>query len=185
MKTLVKMILIIAVTAALTIPGFAGDACCASGHGHMKAAHCGVAGDCCEKMKKELNLTEKQQAQLDAMKKECMEVHKKLGTQIEELKTKKCQLMCADKMDKDAAFKAIDQLAKLNVEQQKNCIECMFKVHALLTPEQLAKMKELKAKCKAEATKGCDAQKGHHEHGKKAACEHGKKAACDHGKKGC
>jgi Spy/CpxP family protein refolding chaperone len=155
--------LIVAVFAAFTIPGFAGDKCCKSGHAHMKMAKCGVKGDCCGSLLKELNLTEKQQAQLDKMKKECVEVQKKLYSKIEKLTQKKCELMCADKKDKKAVFKTIEELAKLKVEQQKHCFECMLKVNSVFTPEQLKKMKELKAKCKTKA-KGCCKAKGHKEH---------------------
>jgi Spy/CpxP family protein refolding chaperone len=147
MKFLMNLILIAALLTTFTLPGFSCEECYKSGHGHMIAAHCGYKGNCCDKLGKELNLTDKQQAKLDKMKKECMELHKKLGTEIAELSKKKCSLMSGDKMDKDAASKVIDKLAQLKASLQKNCLDCMEKVHALLTPEQLKKMKELKAKC--------------------------------------
>ncbi|MCP5051543.1 MAG: hypothetical protein GY940_30525 [bacterium] len=166
MKKLFNVMLIVAVLAAFTIPGFAAGDCA------KKKGDCCSKGGGCEKLVKELNLTEKQQAQLDKMKKECMAAQKKLCAKIEELGKKKCALMGADKLDKNASFKIIDKLAKLNVEKQKNCIDCKLKVQSLLTPEQLKKMKELKAKCKTKA-KECSKSKGHkgHQgHDKKKAC---------------
>lgn len=180
MNKLFKVILIVVVFVAFifTIPGFAGDTCCKTGHAHMKMAHCGVKGDCCGSLLKELNLTEKQQAQLDKMKKECTEVQKKLWSKIEKLSQKKCELTCAEKADKKAIFGVIEELAKLKAETQKNCVECKLKVESLLTPEQLKKMKELKAKCKTKCktqAKACCKSKAHHEHGKKKHSGHGHK----------
>lgn len=171
MKTLLKLILIAVVLTAFALPGFSGDACCKSGHGHVKAAHCGSGGDCCDNLKKELNLTEEQQAKLDKIKKECMALHKKVGAEIAELCKKKCDMLCGDKMDKDAAFKIIDKLAKLRVSLQKNCVECKVKFYSLLSPEQLKKMKELKAKCKSQCTT-------RHKPHTKGCCDHEKKKGC-------
>lgn len=180
MKTLLKLILIAVVLTAFALPGFSAESCCKSGHAHVKAAHCGHKSDCCDNLKKELNLTEEQQAKLDNIKKECMALQKKVSAEIADLCKKKCALICGDKMDKDAAFKIIDKLAKLRASQQKNCVDCKVKFHSLLTPEQLKKMKELKAKCKTHCTT-------QHEAHANACCKDGHKAhCCDHGKKkGC
>jgi Spy/CpxP family protein refolding chaperone len=174
MKKLINVMLIVVILAAFTIPGLTDDKCCNSKKSEMKMKHCGSKGNCCEKLKKELNLTDKQLNQLDKMKKECMAAQEKLCAKIEELGKKKCALMCADKLDKKAVFKIIDELAKLKVEKQKNCVDCMLKVHSLLTPEQQKKMKELKAKCKTQAKERCKSKghKGHHGHSKKEACSH-------------
>ncbi len=183
MKKLFIVMFMAVVIAAWALPGFTAGGC--QKHCGKKMMAHGEKGSCCTMMK-ELNLTETQQAEIDKLKQGCMESKKTLHAKIMELHQKQCQLMNAEKPEKDAINKIIDESAKLEAEMKKSGVDCKFKVSALLTPEQLKKMQEMKAKCGKAEGKGCC------QHGQEAKVEAkaetakcSQAASCDKAKKSC
>lgn len=170
MKRFFNVMLVVLLIAAFSAPAFAGHGC----KGHK--------GDCCAMMKKELKLTDKQQAQIDKLKKECLELKKKLHEKVVKLGQKKCELAKAKKADKAAIHKLIDKKAKLHAELEKLMVDCKAKIKALLTPEQQKKMEALHAKCKTAGKACCPKAKAHCAK-KKECCKKGVK--CDKKKECC
>jgi Spy/CpxP family protein refolding chaperone len=158
MKKLFKLMLIAVVIAAFTVPGFAQEKC---KHKKMMHHH-GDEGKCL--MMKELNLTEKQQAEIEKLQKGCMDAKKDLQTKMEKLQEELHKLMAADKPVKESIHKAIEKIGKLSTEMKKICVGCKLKIRALLTPEQLKKWKEMMGKHEC-------SKHDHHEHGHKE-CKH-------------
>lgn len=160
MKKLFKGMLIAVVIAAFAIPAFSNDDCkpvCKETGVHQH----GKDGKCCKVV--DLKLTEKQQAQMDKLCKECMESTKKIQEQIAKLQEEKCKLMAAEKPDKNAIEKNIEEIGKLTVQCKKIAVGCQLETMALLTPEQLKACKEMTGKqcchqshcCKHKEHKGC------------------------------
>lgn len=161
MKKLFKLVLIAVVIAAFTVPGFTQEKC---KHKKMMHHH-GEDGKC--HMMKELNLTEKQQAEIEKLQKGCMEAKKDLQTKMEKLQEELHKLMAADKPVKESIHKAIEKIGKLSTEMKKICVDCKLKIMSLLTPEQLKKCKEMKSKHQCCKYKCC--KHGHHGH---KECKH-------------
>jgi Spy/CpxP family protein refolding chaperone len=158
MKKLLNLLVIAVVITAVALPGFAQAKC--EKHKEMSAHK-----EACATMMKDLKLTEKQQAEIDKIKKSCMESHKDFHAKLAKLGEEKSKLMAAEKPDKKAIGKVIDKMAEISAAVKKICVDCKLKIRALLTPEQLKKFNEMKEKC-------CK---------HKASCQH--KACCSHGHK--
>jgi Spy/CpxP family protein refolding chaperone len=167
MKKLFKGMLIALVIAAFAIPGFSIDD---SKHTCKKTCEHqhGKEGKCCKAV--DLKLTEKQQAEMDKLHKECMESTKKIHEKIAELQEKKCKLMAAEKPDKKAIDKIIEEIGKLTVQGKKIIAGCQLETRAVLTPEQLKKCKEMMGKKCCHQGPCC--RHGDHKHGKKAHHKH-------------
>lgn len=163
MKKLFKGMLVAVVIAAFAVPGFSIDDCKHTCKETCLHQH-GKEGKCCKAA--DLKLTEKQQAQMDKLHKECMESKKKIHEKIAELQEKKFKLMAAEKPDKKAIDKIIEEIGKLTVQGKKIIAGCKLETRALLTPEQLKKCKEMKGKKCCHHSHCC--RHGHLEHGKEA-----------------
>jgi Spy/CpxP family protein refolding chaperone len=143
MKTFFKLMLTLIIIAALAVPGFSNDTC---NHPCKKAAvqKDGKEVKCC--VMTDLKLTDKQKAEFDKFHKECSEAAAKIHEKIAKLNAEKSKLMTAEKPDKKAIDTAIEAIGKLTVEGQKLMADCKLKIRAMLTPEQLKKLDEVREK---------------------------------------
>lgn len=179
MKKLLNLLVIAVVITAVALPGFAQAKC--KKHKEM-AAH----KEACTMMK-DLKLTEKQQAEIDKIKKSCMESHKDFHAKLAKLGEEKSKLMAAEKPDKEAIGKVIDKMAKISAAVKKICVDCKLKIRALLTPEQLKKYNELEKKCCTHKASCSHGHKEHHDHKEPHAHKETKKApkGCSEAAAGC
>ena len=128
----------------------------------------GKEGKCCKAV--DMQLTEKQQAEIDKLHKECAANTKKIHEKIAELQEEKGKLMAAEKPDKKAIEKTIEEIGKLTIQGKKIITGCQLEIRALLTPEQLKKCQEMKGKKCCHQSHCC--LHGHPEHGKEVQHKH-------------
>ncbi len=194
MRKLFYVTLIVVFMIAFTSQGLAQEK--AAEHKEMMHAQHGDHAECCSM--KDLGLTAKQKAKIEQMKKTFAVEQKKCQKKMAKVKGELHKLMKAEKPNKKAINKKVDELGKLGSECKKKYINHQLEFHALLTPEQLKKAKEIHGKdcCKkSHLHEAHQKQAKHAEHssvkehkcsGKCAmkakkghgAGEHGAKAAC-------
>ncbi len=162
MKKLLYVTLIAVVLIAFVTPGLAQEK--AATHKKMMHVHHGEHAECCSM--KDLKLTDKQKAKIEKMKKAFVVEQKKCQEKMSKLKAELHKLMKVEKPNKKAINKKLDELGKLGTECKKKHVNHQLEFHALLTPEQLKKAKEIHGK---DCCKKSHQHKAHQKHGKHAA----------------
>jgi protein CpxP len=111
-------------------------------HGNRHHHHCAMKFD------QRLGLTDAQKAQAKAIFQANREVVKPLIAQIREERKNLHALITADKIDEDAIRAETAKVAAIQAELNVNKAKVGAEFRAILTPEQLTKMKEFKGKGK-------------------------------------
>lgn len=96
----------------------------------------------------ELGLSKETLAKIEKIKDSSKESCGKLRNQIRDAKEELHKLMEQDKPDQQAVMKKVEDIGKLNLEKDKQRTSAMLEIHALLTKEQRAKLKELREECR-------------------------------------
>lgn len=125
------------------------------GHEHAEKSH--EHKEYC--MKKEgiekLNLTQDQKTKFEALHKKHMEEKEKYQIEMTTLEKALQELMQADKPNKNAIYKKVEEIGALKVKEMKMCVEHEFEVRSLLTPEQLTLFNQMrKSKCEHDHKEG-------------------------------
>lgn len=170
-----KLLLIAAIAVLFVLPAFAeehhGKTACPKGAEKMAADDCGCMA--------KLNLTDKQKDEMQSLKKAFMEQKANHHEAMMKFHQSIRELMNADKPDMAVVEKKLDEQSKLWIKGQKDMIEHMMKMKAILTPEQQKIWKDHMMNCKDKCKdmkmmkhEGCekgDKAKGHDCKGE-AAC---------------
>ena len=86
-----------------------------------------------------LDLSEEQQAQLEAITTETMKEHLPIRSKLQTLKAELDELLIADNPNQGAINRKIDEMSGLRTEMQKARIDTRLRIRALLTEEQRVK----------------------------------------------
>ena len=159
MRKLFYFMLIAVFMTAFTSQGFAQEETTTSKK--MVKVHHGELAECCSL--KDLQLTDKQKAKIDQMKKVFAEDQKKLREKLAKLQGELHKLMEAEKPKKESINKKLEEIGNLEIVCKKMLVNHKLEFHALLTPEQLKKAKEIHGKACCAKSHG---QKAHHWHAK-------------------
>jgi Spy/CpxP family protein refolding chaperone len=132
MKKLTTILLIVTFIAAMSLTTMAKM----HGRSHYK-------GECSEKYQhmkykfwKKLNLTDEQKSEFEKLHKSHMDQMKNIHNEMKQYHEKLWALVKADKPDKDAIDKLIEEKAGKHIKWQKVHIDHMIKVRSLLNEEQ-------------------------------------------------
>lgn len=127
--------------------GMDKQGCCDMGNGSMKKMH-GKKMGMMESMKKDLNLTDDQAAQIEAIKSTCKTDCQQRSEAIKAARAAKQEAMKQTPPDFATAKAKTQEIDTLQSQNKIAGIEMQEKIYAVLTPEQQQKHAQKMAECK-------------------------------------